>query len=70
MISPSSFFSDGFGRPKLEVGDRVRATEGPFKSLEGTITFVDPEAERVTMEVIVFGRRTPVEVESWQVEKT
>ena len=51
------------------VGDVVKISEGPFASFSGTIKEIDLEREKLRVEVQIFGRSTPVEVNFLQVEK-
>jgi transcriptional antiterminator NusG len=44
------------------VGDVVEVSDGPFATLQATISEVNPEAQRVTAMVELFGRDTPVEL--------
>ena len=37
-------------------------------NFEGEVDAINPETERVTIRIDFFGRFTPVELESWQVE--
>ena len=46
----------------------VYITEGAFEGSEGTIVAVDDERQRLTVEVEIFNRKTPAEVEFRQVE--
>ena len=50
------------------VGDRVVVIEGVFQGSEGTVTAVDDERLRLTIEAMVFDRMTPIELEFRQVE--
>ena len=50
------------------VGDRVRINDGPLESFIGTVEEIDPEKNKVTVVVSMFGRETPVELELDQVE--
>ena len=52
----------------MAMGDQVRVREGTFENFEGTVDCVDEENRRVTVMINIFGRRTPVELESWMVE--
>ncbi len=47
---------------EYSVGDVVTVVDGPFESLQATISEVNPEAQRITAMVELFGRDTPVEL--------
>ena len=51
-----------------KVGDRVRINDGPLESFPGLVDEIDPEKNRVSVVVSMFGRETPVEMELDQVE--
>lgn len=54
---------------EVQVGDLVRITDGPFKEFEGKVAEVDAERGRVRVAVNMFGRDTPVELDSLQIKK-
>lgn len=58
-------------RPKVafEPGELVTILEGAFKGSQGAITEVDPDRGRLKVNVMIFGKEVPVELEYWQVEK-
>ena len=49
-------------------GDSVKVIEGPFTSFVGTVETIS-EKGKVKVQVLIFGRPTPVELEFSQVEK-
>ncbi len=60
-------------KPKLDIqfgaGDKVKIKEGPFENFSGVVAEVHPQKGLVRVNVMIFGRETPVELEYWQVEK-
>ena len=59
-------------KPKVsfEVGETVKINDGPFLNFSGVIEEIEPEKGKLKVTVDIFGRKTPVELEYWQVEKT
>lgn len=50
-------------------GELVRVTDGPFASFPATVVDFDAEKNRIGVEVNIFGRPTPVELDVAQIEK-
>lgn len=51
------------------VGETVRVVAGPFVNFSGTISEVNPEKGKLRVNVSMFGRETPVELDFSQVAK-
>jgi transcriptional antiterminator NusG len=64
--------TSGEEKPKLDlhfrVGDKVKIKEGPFENFSGVVAEVNAQKGLVRVNVMIFGRETPVELEYWQVE--
>lgn len=58
-------------KPKVvfEPGETVKITDGPFLNFNGVIEEIDPEKGKLKVQVSIFGRTAPVELEYWQVER-
>jgi len=57
------------GPASFKVGELVRVSGGPFASYHGTVEEVDDEHSLLKVEVSIYGRPTPVELEFGQVKK-
>lgn len=56
-------------RPQFNVGDQVEINDGPFSGFKGVVQEIDMERGFLRVEIQVFNRATPMELEFWQVEK-
>ncbi len=54
---------------EVKVDDLVKITDGPFKGFEGKVSGIDQEKGKVKVLVNMFGRDTPVELDSLQIKK-
>jgi len=56
---------------KLEVkaGDTVKITDGPFKDFDGRVSEVNETRGKIKVLVNMFGRETPIELDSLQAKK-
>ena len=65
---------EGVDKPKPKVafqpGEEVLVISGPFNEFNGSVESVNYEKSLLTVEVLIFGRTTAVELEFTQVEKT
>lgn len=58
-----------FVKHSFNVGDSIKITEGPFASFNGVIKEIFADKEKLSAEVQIFGRPTPVELTFVQAEK-
>ena len=63
----------GLEQPKHKIdykeGDVVSIIDGPFKGFDGSINEIDPAKGKLKVLVNMFGRETPVELDSLQVKR-
>lgn len=52
-----------------KIGEVVNITDGPFKGFDGSISEVDQTKGKLKVLVNMFGRETPVELDSLQVKR-
>ncbi|MFA5208463.1 MAG: transcription termination/antitermination protein NusG [Candidatus Paceibacterota bacterium] len=59
--------------PKYKIdfkkGDAVKIIDGPFKDSDGKVSGIDKEKGKVKVLINMFGRDTPLELESLQIKK-
>ncbi len=56
-------------RIEFEIGEVVKIKEGPFENYEAVVDEVYPARGVVRVSVNIFGRKAPLELEVWQIEK-
>ena len=54
---------------QVTAGDVVKIIDGPFKDFEGKVSAIDQERGKIKVLVNMFGRDTPVELDSLQIKK-
>jgi len=54
---------------EVNIGDSVKIIDGPFKDFDGKVSEIDEERGKVKVLVNMFGRDTPVELDSLQIKK-
>lgn len=63
----------GLEQPKhkidYKVGEVVNIIDGPFKGFDGTINDIDLQKGKLKVLVSMFGRETPIELDSLQVKR-
>lgn len=63
----------GVEEPKFKIevspGDAVKVIDGPFKDFDGKVSEIDESRGKVKVFVNMFGRDTPVELDSLQIKK-
>ncbi len=53
----------------VRAGDPVKIVDGPFKDFDGKVSEIDEEKGKIKVLVNMFGRDTPVELDSLQIKK-
>lgn len=51
------------------VGETVKVIDGPFNGFNGTIEKINEDKRKLEVMVLIFGRKTPLELSFMQVEK-
>ena len=54
---------------EVKIGDLVKITDGPFKDFDGKVSEIDERRGKVKVLINMFGRDTPVELDSLQIKK-
>ena len=71
VLSDKPASSPDVERPKVQISvdETVKIIDGAFMGLTGQVSMVDPDKDKLKVEVNIFNRKVQVDVESWQVEK-
>ncbi|WP_185877778.1 transcription termination/antitermination protein NusG [Blattabacterium cuenoti] len=51
------------------VGETIKVIDGPFSGFNGTIEKINEEKKKLELAVLIFGRKTPLELNFTQIEK-
>ena len=54
---------------EVKVGDSIKIIDGPFKDFDGKVSEIDQEKGKVKVLINMFGRDTPVELDSLQIKR-
>lgn len=52
-----------------DIGDSVKVIDGPFNGFNGTVEKIHEEKKKLEVMVLIFGRKTPLELNYMQVER-
>ena len=53
----------------LEIGETIKVIEGAFSGLEGQVTEIDEEKQKLKVNIEMFGRETSTELDFDQIDK-
>lgn len=53
----------------VKIGDLVKIIDGPFKDFDGKVSEVDTDRGKIKALINMFGRDTPIELDSLQIKK-
>jgi transcriptional antiterminator NusG len=56
-------------KTEYKKGDKIKVTNGAFENFEGEVDEIIPDKGMVRIITTIFGRPTPLELETWQIEK-
>ena len=53
----------------IDIGQKVTIIDGPFNRFSGVVKSISPDKRKVFVEVEIFGRPTPVEIDYYKIKK-
>ena len=53
----------------FSIGETIKVVDGPFNGFNGTIEKILEDKKKIEVSVLIFGRKTPMELSFMQVEK-
>ena len=53
----------------FDIGQKVLIVSGPFNNFSGNIKEIYPDKGKVSVNIEIFGRETPVEIDHYKVKK-
>lgn len=53
----------------IDIGESIRVNSGPFENFEGVVKEVLPDRGKIRVNISMFGRETPVELDYEQINK-
>ena len=59
----------GFITLEFDKGDNVLIIDGPFNNFSGKVNKIHPDKKKIVVDVEIFGRITPVEIDYYKVKK-
>ncbi len=61
--------SEGETEVDYAIGEAVKITEGPFTGFDGTVDSIDEDRSKIKVIVMIFGRKTLLDLNFNQVTK-
>ncbi|WP_185871521.1 transcription termination/antitermination protein NusG [Blattabacterium cuenoti] len=71
MLGKIDQLSEGYESISIPfvVGETIKVIDGPFTGFNGTIEKINEEKRKLELAVLIFGRKTPLELNFTQIEK-
>ncbi|WP_185882816.1 transcription termination/antitermination protein NusG [Blattabacterium cuenoti] len=71
ILGKMNQLSDSYNNIQIPfiVGETIKVIDGPFSGFNGTIEKIHEEKRKLELSVLIFGRKTPLELSFTQIEK-